>query len=242
MAVQCHIFWVQWAKFEEEVVSKTFAKHGLCFNVEMSLGHVGNDRSYPYIKVASMIKALDENGKLYKLIGLGPNMNTLASCSDYLLDFWSKYKLMNGGHEVFRLAESGHLQLQNCLPVLIHGDEGTTYKKDGCLVVSFHSLIGQGTASNKMGPVRDDNGDATVHTNFVGHAFQTRFLLGALLKEFWLSVTSSIYFVLLGLVVMLCYVDQYPKQNYVLTSYYQPVMPRRTTERTALHISTFWNL
>ena len=56
-------FWVQWAKFEEEIVSKTFAKHGLCFNVKMSVGHVGNDKSYPYIKVESMIKALDEKWK-----------------------------------------------------------------------------------------------------------------------------------------------------------------------------------
>ena len=78
----------------------------------------------------------------------------------------------------------GAIQLDKALPVVIHGDEGTTYKKDGCLVFSFHSVVGCGTISNKLGPVANDD-RVDPHTNFVGNAFQTRFLLGSLLRDSW---------------------------------------------------------
>lgn len=166
---------------KEEMVSRIFAKHGLRLDIEVSVGHVGSDRSYPYIKVSSLVEALDRHGKLFKLLGMGREFDTLEKCEAPLLDFWEKYQVMNGNHEVYQLAASGHLKLQNCLPCLIHGDEGTTYKKDGCLVLSIHSILGLGTRSSRAGPVTDEM-ETNLGTNFLGHAFQTRFLLGALLK------------------------------------------------------------
>lgn len=169
-----------WSK--EEIVSRTFERYGLRLDVDVSSGRVGNDRSYPYIKVASWIQALDRNGKLYNLLGLGPDFNSLERCKPVFQDYWEKYRLMHSGHQVFKLAAEGALKLQCCVPVAFRGDEGTTYKKDGCLVLSFHSVVGKGTLSNKLGPVQDGH-LPNLHTNFVGHAFQTRFLLAALLKD-----------------------------------------------------------
>ena len=169
---------------KEELVARTLAQHHLRLDVDISSGHVGADRNYPYIKVTSWVKALDKHRKLEKLFGLGPQFDTLTKCGPTLLDFWAKFRALNPGHEVFTLADQGAFSLNAALPVVIHGDEGTTYKKDGCLVFSFHSIIGCGTISNKLGPVVD--GDAVdPHTNFVGHAFQTRFLLGSLLRDSW---------------------------------------------------------
>lgn len=163
-------------------MSRVFAKHGLRFDVEISSGQVGNDRSHPYIKAGSWIKALDKAGKLWKFLGLGPEFNDFNKCKPALLDFWEKFRLMHGGHQIYNLAAAGALKLECCVPCLIHGDEGTTYKKDACFVLSYHAIIGQGTISNKLGPIEDGNPPA-LHTNFVGHAFQTRFLLGSLLRE-----------------------------------------------------------
>lgn len=164
-------------------MSRTFAKHGLRLDIEISNGKVGNDRKYPYIKVASFIKALDKEGKLNKLIGLGRTVDTLDKAGPGLEKFWTKYRISHSGHEVFSLADSGELDLKRCLPVFIHGDEGTTYKKDGCFVVSFHSPLGRGTVSNKLGPLGDGSSDP--HMNFVGNSVETRFLLGALLRDIW---------------------------------------------------------
>ena len=108
--------------------------------------------------------------------------DSLERCKPVFQDYWEKYRLMHSGHQVFKLAAEGALKLQCCVPVAFHGDEGTTYKKDGCLVLSFHSVVGKGTLSNKLGPVQDGH-LPNLHTNFVGHAFQTRFLLAALLKD-----------------------------------------------------------
>lgn len=168
---------------KETLVSRTFAKHGLRLDIEISNGKVGNDRKYPYIKVASFIKALDKQGKLSQLIGLGKPVNTLAKAGPGLENYWEKFRMLHSGHEVFALADRGELDLKCSLPVLIHGDEGTTYKRDGCFVVSFHSPLGRGTVSNKLGPMGDGSSDP--HTNFVGNSMETRFLLGALLRDIW---------------------------------------------------------
>lgn len=108
-------------------------------------------------------------------------MDLAWSYAKGLENFWRNYRLCHGGHEVFSLADAGQLSLRQCVPVFLHGEKGTTYKRDGCFVVSLHSPLGRGTVSNKLGPM----GDAPLepHTNFVGHSFETRFMLGALLKE-----------------------------------------------------------
>ena len=178
------------AATQEEVVSRTLARHGLRLPVVFSHGKVGNDLKYPYIAVASLIQSLDKAGKLYTFIGLGEPCNTLEKAGPGLENFWRNYRYTNSGHEVFTLADSGQLQLKHCLPVYCHGDEGTTYKKDGCFVFSLHSPLGRGTLSNKLGPL--DDGSSTPHTNFVGNSLETRFMLGALLRDSWIDFQSSI--------------------------------------------------
>ena len=56
--------------------------------------------------------------------------------------------------------------------------------KDGCLVLSIHSGIGAGTVlSQKLGSVRGNAHERDdPQRNFAGHAFETRFMLAALLR------------------------------------------------------------
>ena len=174
-------------RIEEDVVSKVLAKHKLRLNMEISFGTVGHDRKYPYIKAASVVKSLERHGKLSRLLGfehLGPEYNYLAACGDLLEDFWRKHRPLHDTHEVFARADAGAIRLRNSVPVYLHGDEGTTYKKDGCLVLSIHTPLGAGTVSQKMGPVVANGRDAA-RNNFAGNALETRFMLGALLKDSW---------------------------------------------------------
>ena len=135
---------------------------------------------------------MDRRGQLSKLLGFGELCNTLDKAAAGLENYWRNYRLCHGGHEVFSLADAGQLSLRQCVPVFLHGDEGTTYKRDGCFVVSLHSPLGRGTVSNKLGPM----GGAPLepHTNFVGHSFETRFMLGALLKVIWCLKFKMILF------------------------------------------------
>lgn len=162
--------------FQEDIVARVFGRHGLRLDVEFSHGKVGTEKKYPYIKAESLVKTLERYGKLHALLGFGKEYDTLQKCGPLLAKFWSQYQQLHGTHQVF---ESG-LNLHHCVPCYLHGDEGTTYKKDGCLVLSIHTPLGYGTVSQKLGPIRERGGDA--RTNFAGHALTTRFMLAALLR------------------------------------------------------------
>ena len=140
---------------------------------------------FPFMKVEAWIRSLDRAGKLDKLVGLQlPSRGDFNALGPSLEDFWQKFRQIHGGHDVFRLAEQGLIPLKACVPVYLHGDEGTTYKRDGCLCISFHSPMGRGTLSNKVGDLLPRDGlQDDPHTNYVGHSFETRFLLAACLRE-----------------------------------------------------------
>lgn len=170
---------IRYVQFQEDTVSRVFAKHGLQFDIEMSYGRVGKHVNFPFIKPSSWVHELDKKGLLHLLIGLGPDYSTPDKAEPFLLDFWQKYRLCHGGHQVFDLERAGGVNLGRCVPCYLHGDEGITYKRDGALVVSFHSPIGHGVASKRMGDLADPN---ELNTSFMGHCFKTRFVLGTLLK------------------------------------------------------------
>ena len=156
-----------------------FGKHGLRLDVEMSYGKVGTHVDFPFIKASSWVGALEKTACLHHLFGLGAECGSLAKAAPFLLDFWQKYELCHGGHQIYDLAKRGNVKLEHCVPCYMHGDEGITYKRDGALVVSMHSPIGNGVASKRMG---DLGGPCELNTSFVGHCFKTRFVLGVLLK------------------------------------------------------------
>ena len=163
---------------QEDVVAKVFAKHGLRLDVDMSAGRVAKNPSHPYIRASSWIKAVDAGGNLGNLLGLGPGCSTLEQAAPALRSFWDKYALWHSDHEVYSLARAGKLSLEQCVPVYVHGDEGTAFKRDGALVLSFFSPIGKGVVCQKVGDIID----GSLHMNFRGNCFKTRFVMGTLFK------------------------------------------------------------
>ena len=73
---------------------------------------IGKEANYPYVRVESMVQALERRGKLYKLLGFGRELNTLEKCGDNLELFWSQFRKLHGSHEVFALSDSGQVQLR----------------------------------------------------------------------------------------------------------------------------------
>ena len=154
------------------MVARAFAKAGLRLDVELAYAHVGSQRDHPYIPVASWIQALDKANRLGHLVGC-----STKELPEHLTSYWSKFKQIHGNHQVFEQ----QLPLDRCLPVYLHGDEGTTMKKDGALVISFQTALGRGTSKNKVGNVIGNNAEQKL--NFIGHAYESRFLIVAALKE-----------------------------------------------------------
>ena len=161
------------SRIEEHIVARAFAKHGLRFKVELAFGHVGRQRDFPYIPVSEWIRCLDKAGQLDRLVGCKGDF------SSSLRQYWDRFEKAHPSHQVFELAKAGLVSLHQAVPVYLHGDEGTTLKKDGALVISFQSPLGKGTSSSKMGDLEG----GPHHLNFLGHAFETRFLIIAALKD-----------------------------------------------------------
>ena len=163
-------------------MATALAKHGLRLDVPVSYAEVGSCKGYPFLDVASWIETLDKTSKLDRLLGEGG----ATSFSSTLKSFWAKYQLSHPSHQMF----SSGLKPEDCIPVYLHGDEGTTYKKDGALCISFQSPLGRGTSTTKLGQL--DGLDDTIRQklNYLGHAFETRFLIIAGLKD---SLSRTMY-------------------------------------------------
>ena len=50
--------------------------------------------------------------------------------------FWENYRAVHPGHRVYH--DHGH-ELQYCVPLLIHGDEGRTLRKSPVALINFQS-------------------------------------------------------------------------------------------------------
>ena len=169
--------------FKEREVSGIFAKHGLRLDVAVTKCQVGCYKDFPIIKPSSWVKLLDEKNYLHHLFGLGEGCQTLKAAGPKLLDFWQKYKLCHGTHGIYEVASEE--MLQRCVPIYIHGDEGTTYKRDGALVLSVYSPMGQGVNSKRTG--QGDAASSCLEMHFAGHCFKTRFIAATMLKAFVLK-------------------------------------------------------
>ena len=157
------------------MVSRALAKHGLRLDVEISFTTLGGFTRYPYIEVSSWIRTLDLKGKLHHFVSVGE-----SDMSSTLERFWTNFKKRHPSHQVF---QSG-VNLQNAVPVYLHGDEGTTYKKDGALCISLQCPLGKGTRTTKLGDLADIGEAARQRLNYVGNSFETRFLLISAMKDY----------------------------------------------------------
>ena len=71
---------------------------------------------------------------------------TLAAVEDHksapaqLQLFWDRFRLLRPNHEIFELEKTGGVVLERTLPMMLHGDEGRSKKRQGVLCISCHSV------------------------------------------------------------------------------------------------------
>ena len=94
-----------------------------------------------------------------------------ARCRSILTTFWERYRTVYPNHSIWSEIEEHRVDLGQCCPVLLHGDEGRGRKKQPFLIMAYHSFIGFGTrAANDARTHRSYNRmrlnyleDSTVH-------------------------------------------------------------------------------
>lgn len=99
-----------------------------------------------------------------------------------LSEFWARYRTWKPHHQIFRVIDAEGIDVSRLAPFVLHGDEGRGYKKQGFLVCSFHSYLGQGTelanSSRKKRPYK------AMRLNYVGSSWSHRFVTATLPKMF----------------------------------------------------------
>ena len=153
----------------ENASARTFQKEGLSCPIPTVKVDVGGGKEHPVLKIKDLLKALDSVGKIPLLWG----SESATSRTDVLPKFWRRWRLHDGGHEVFQTHRQ-HLDM--VLPVQIHADEGQTLKKSGVMILNWQSPIGFGVSTQNDVP-------AAMSLNYVGNSYATRFLYTACTKR-----------------------------------------------------------
>ena len=117
------------------------------------------------------------------------NWKTLAAVEDHksapaqLQLFWDRFRLLRPNHEIFELEKTGGVVLERTLPMMLHGDEGRSKKRQGVLCISCHSVLGRGVQTRKKRNLAAMQ--ETQQMNYTGATHCTRFLLSVLPKFYY---------------------------------------------------------
>ena len=160
-----------------------FRKNGLTLDVPISWvtlpSTIEDDRLFPVIKITELVSSLGRVGCLNKLFG----DRAEATIQDELLEFWRRFSTDTPDHEVFQASAAGLVSLQRSIPVMVHGDEGRSYKKKGVMLVSVQGVLGVGTRPFVQRFKDSRERSRRMGLNIGGHSLGSRFLFAAMLKK-----------------------------------------------------------
>ena len=109
--------------------------------------------------------------------------------------FWNNWERQEPNHPVFARARAGEVELERCVPLLVHGDEGRSKNRLPFLVVNVHSILGRGIDVGLRSAARKRY--LKMLPNFTGHSYTNRFLVAALPKSAYTGRNSYVFDVLL---------------------------------------------
>ena len=196
------------APFKEEVVHRVFTQQKLYYPVGISYADESPLDGFPYLKPADFLRTMALHNDLGHILG---GFNTMAEAKGMLLTFWGRYKKVFPKFQLFEEVTAGLKQLEQCIPLYLHGDEGVTYKKRGVLIMSFQSPLGFGTSRRpqEMSLNLENMGESGLPLNFLKCGMYTRMLMVLCPKEYlWVCCQYTLYNVwnlfahIIGLFVM----------------------------------------
>ena len=99
--------------------------------------------------------------------------------------WWEKYRAIEPSHPIYEMAAKQQIDLARCPALVLHGDEGRGRRRQAYLVLNVASVLGRGSAP----AMRSQRATAVkkpflkMKTNFRGHSYTTRFLVGTLTRR-----------------------------------------------------------
>ena len=167
-------------KHEEDAVQSSM-RH-LRLDVPISFVPIsGCEEPYPILKCSDFLAYIAEFNHWDKLLGVG--VRTLKDAEPRLLDFWGKYEQLYPNFPVYAHARENNISLSRIIPIYVHGDEGTFFKRGAVMILQWQSCIGAGTTLNSVDPRLWGNVAGKQYgANMLGLTLCTRLLFGVLAK------------------------------------------------------------
>ncbi|CAE7429544.1 unnamed protein product [Symbiodinium sp. CCMP2456] len=137
---------------------------------------------HPMIRATDFIHFIDEQNFWTRLFG----QSSFSVGCQMMADFWARYRIIFPDYELFQRSDRNEVDLSRCLPCLIHGDEGTYFKRSGIMIMQWQSVFGKGTSLLGREAFADrlvGESNAKAFVNQRGVTLTTRFLLGVLPKD-----------------------------------------------------------
>ena len=167
----------------ETACHEVLTKYGFSVPIPVETLNIGPGqlKACPFVRPSAWATYLLNKGILPRqLVGVADR----AQMEETLREHWKRYQVLFPNHPIFRLALEGTVQLQRCVPILSHSDEGRSTKHLPLFVMSFHGALGRGTQLY----VQKQKHLAPLHRrqfglNFLGQSWGTQFLCFAILRE-----------------------------------------------------------
>ena len=152
-----------------------FENFRLIYPVELSYLDNPPLKQFPWIKPSKLLQSMVLMNDMSRLLG---GKRTILEAADVLTTFWSKYRTIYPKHQVWTQVDAGHKDVARMIPCYVHGDEGTTYKRGGVLLLSFQGAFGEGSRkrSEEVAGRTRGEGAPPIPLNFIRTGLQTRLL------------------------------------------------------------------
>ena len=164
----CGLFW-----------QPRFREHGLSLEVPIKFNYMDSlGAAMPCLQPNDFFQQLANVGWLGVVLGgLSP-----MEAKPMLHTFWKRYKEMYPSHQIF--TEGRHINLEQCIPIYGHIDEGRGHKKSGVALCNSHGAIGKGTRPFcKKHVVSQHLKKQKMGLNMIGKSQATRLLHFAMAKK-----------------------------------------------------------
>lgn len=161
-------------------------KYGLGLEIPMTpLPLTHQDLDIPVLRLRDWVDFFLKFNVWHVVCGLRTPNERLEKAT--LSAFWEKYREQHPSHPIYRMAAQGSISLDRVCPMVLHGDEGRSLKRQPFLVCNFHSLLGQGSNPEDRRNARLQVQSAGVRhrLNLKGHSYCNRFLFGCMPKAFY---------------------------------------------------------
>lgn len=155
----------------------TLIAHKLLYPIEITFCDRKPLKGFPWLRRSDCLRKMAYMNDLGILLG---GKSSISEAGPILRVFWSRYKVIFPHHQLWKDLEDKGRDPSRCLPILVHGDEGISFKKGGILICSWQSAFGYG-CSKRNGLAQEDNEGMPL--NFRKSGIQTRVLSIACPKD-----------------------------------------------------------